>query len=495
MAVQRGSSRTFNSVEFTTALDLETGRRVPPQDLLAEKAVLGSLMLNNGSFSEVLDLLLPEDFYSPANEQIYDAMFQLLSDGSPIDQITVIDKLTKTGKLEQIGGADTVIDIVEQAGTSANIEYYAEIVKNMSILRRLIQTGARIEQLGYTTEGSDVNEALNIAQESVYKLGMNSGQQEYTTATNVLTNTLKKIEELRKTSGKLTGVPTGLIDIDNVLHGLKPGQMVVIAARPGVGKSTLANNIAITAAIHNKIPTIMFNLEMAQEEIMMRILSAELSIEHGSLTKGTVKPEEMQRIEQFANTLRGTDNSPIPLYIDDSPNISMPSIRTKSRQILSEFEGKTSNDRKGLIIIDYLNLMSSGERSESRQQEVADISRKLKLLAKELQVPVIAITQISREAEKQSSSGRPKMSHLRESGAIEQDADIVILIHQEYVKQNEGEEGGKRVRKPEAEIIIEKNRSGQTGVYQVVGQLNYCRFNNFSRDVSEQGSENNAPQF
>jgi replicative DNA helicase len=444
-----------------------------PHDEDAERAVIGALLLNPDAFSDVIDILQPVDFYSPNHEIIYRAEIDLFADGEPVDAITLVDKLTKIGELTKIGGANAIHDIVGGVMSTANIAYYANIVAERALLRRIIRAGTRIEQLGFTTEGADVQNALNIAQEEVYALANNAGASDYVTIKQGLVATREQIE-LAQSGGGASGVETGLTALDNYLHGLKGGQMVVIAARPGVGKSVLSLDIARYAAIRNRIPTIMFNLEMAYPEILMRLLSAEKSISQENLQNGKLSDEEWQRIEQFERSLVDKEGHEVPLYVDDSANMSMMQIRTKCRRLASTKQGL------GLVIVDYLQLMSSNERIENRQQEIAGFSRKLKLLAKELDVPIIAISQLNRGSEMRGDK-TPQLSDLRESGAIEQDADVVLLIHREemYHKDDEDE----KARPGEADIIVAKNRAGRTGHIVVSAQMQYSRFRNMAREV------------
>ncbi|MDR1861883.1 MAG: replicative DNA helicase [Candidatus Ancillula sp.] len=463
------------------AVENLAGVRVAPQDLNAERAVLGALLISwspkNDAFGDVVELLKPEDFYSGQHQIIYEATTRLFAAGQPVDAITIVDYLGKMGNLEKVGGADTIADLVGTSTTTANVEFYAKIVKNKAILRRLIEVGTRIEQLGYITGEEDIQNVIDIAEEEVYSLCDNASTSDYVSLNQGMDETWRIIENA-KMSGRIDGVPTGLTMLDDCLGGLKPGQMVVVAARPGVGKSTLANGIAQTAAIHNKIPTIIFNLEMGYPEVMLRIISSELSIDHGDLRKGTLKDEEWERLEQFQSRLVDEHGVDLPLYIDDSANMSLMQIRTKCRRLSSSDQGL------GLIIVDYLQLMQSDQRGIPRHEAVADISRKLKLLAKELKVPVIAIAQLNRSSEARSD-GKPQLSDLRESGAIEQDADVVILIHDESKRhtREEREADPEKCHVGLAEIIVAKNRAGRTADFEVSAQLNYSRFRDYKHEL------------
>lgn len=443
--------------------------RTLPHDLDAERSVIGALLLDQDSFSDVVEILEQHDFYSPAHEVIYQIQLQLFSDAKPVDSITVVDALLKSGDLERVGGREYIADLASNVISTANVTYYAKIVKDHSTLRQVIAAGTRIQQAGYTTEGQDAETAIDIAESAVFELTHKGNSQDYVSLREGLV-TAKEVIRSAQNSGEVDGVPTGVKMLDNhYLHGLKPGQMVVVAARPGVGKSTLALDIARCAAIRHKIPTIIFNLEMAYPEILLRLLAAEKEIDHGSLQNGRLTETEWERIEQFERSLTDTNGNEIPLFIDDSANISLMKIRTKCRRLFSRFDKGI-----GLVIVDYLQLMSSGQRVESRQQEVADMSRKLKLLAKEIGVPIIAISQLNRGSEARGDK-RPQLSDLRESGAIEQDADVVLLVHREEMYHTQDEEDEK-ARRGEADIIIAKNRAGRTGDFEVLAQLQYSRF-------------------
>ncbi|MDR2508891.1 MAG: replicative DNA helicase [Candidatus Ancillula sp.] len=447
-----------------------------PHDLDAERSVIGALLLDQDSFADVVDTLSPKDFYSPQNEIIFDIELQLFSAAKPVDSITVVDALSKAGVLEKVGGREFIADLAANVISTANVTYYANIVKEHATLRNIIAAGVRIQQVGHTTEGRDAKNAIDIAESEVFALSHSDTNQDYVSLREGL-GAAKDIIRSAQSSNGLDGVPTGLKMLDNhFLHGLKPGQMVVVAARPGVGKSTLALDIARKAAIGKKIPTIIFNLEMAYPEILLRLIAAEKEIDHGNLQNGRLSDGEWQRIEQFERSLLDSDGNEIPLFIDDSANISLMQIRTKSRRLFSKFDKGI-----GLIIVDYLQLMSSGMRVESRQQEVADMSRKLKLLAKELGVPIIAISQLNRGSETRGDK-RPQLSDLRESGAIEQDADVVILVHREEMYHNRDDDDEK-ARRGEADIIVAKNRAGRTGDFEVLAQLQYSRFENKLSDI------------
>jgi replicative DNA helicase len=451
----------------------ELDTRVPPQDLDAERAVVGALMLNSNAFADVIDILDADDFYSAKCGAVFQAALDLFADGEAVDAITVSDKLKSKGELEKIGGALGVHEIVQSTPSTANIAHYAGIVRKKSTMRKIIRAGAKIEQLGYLAD-DDVENAINIAQNETYELSENSSASDLRKLVDLVAPTKAVIQEARN-SDQIDGVPVGIRQLDEILHGLKGGQMVVVAARPGVGKSTLALDIARNATIRGNIPTIIFNLEMSHTEIVMRLLSAETAIDHGKLRRGNLDNMEWQRVESFESRLVDANGNSVPLYIDDSANMSMMQIRTKCRRLAS------SNAGLGLVIIDYLQLMSGSGKVESRQQEVAGLSRRIKLLAKELNIPIIAISQLSRASE-QRTDKRPQLSDLRESGAIEQDADIVLLVHREEMYHHHDDDPAK-ARPGEADIIIAKNRGGITAEVAVSAQLQFCRFVPLAREL------------
>lgn len=378
--------------------------RLPPQDVHAEQSVLGGMLLSKDAIADVVEALKPHDFYRPAHETVYDAILNLYGRGEPADAITVADELTKRGELARIGGQAYLHQLISAVPTAANAAYYAQIVAERAVLRRLVDAGTRIVQMGYG-HGGDVADIVNAAQAEVYGVTSNRSSEDYVVLGSLLEGAVDEIEHASGSGGELVGVPTGFADLDELTNGLHAGQMVVIAARPAVGKSTLALDFARAAAIRHKMTAVLFSLEMSKVEITMRLLSAESSVQLQKLRKGTVGPDDWQRL---ARTMG--DVSDAPLYIDDSPNMSLMEIRAKCRRLKQRHNLK-------LVIIDYLQLMSSGRRVESRQQEVSEFSRALKLLAKELEVPVVALSQLNRGPE-QRTDKKPMVSDLRESGCL-----------------------------------------------------------------------------
>ena len=582
--------------------------RLPPQDVHAEQSVIGGMLLSKDAIADCVEGLKGVDFYRPAHELIYDAILDLYSRGEPADAITVSDELTKRGDLTRVGGQAYLHQLISSVPTAANAGYYAQIVAERAVLRRLVDAGTRIVQMGYGQGGGDVADIVNAAQAEIYAVADKRGGDDYAVLGDVLEATVDEIEHASGRSGEMTGVPTGFTDFDNLTNGLHPGQMIVVAARPAVGKalaldtvlptpsgwttmgdvavgelvlgadgrptrvtratdvmtgrpcfevefsdgsvivadaehqwlvtvdsldivlttaqirgrlssgrlvsicrepaadasaigaatwklsairpmesvpvrcievddethlylagesmipthnSTWGLDIARSAAIKHKMATVLFSLEMSRTEITMRLLSAEASIQLQNMRKGTMRDEDWTRLARTMGEV-----SDAPLFIDDSPNMSLMEIRAKCRRLKQQHNLR-------LVIIDYLQLMSSGKRVESRQQEVSEFSRALKLLAKELEVPVIAISQLNRGSE-QRTDKKPQMSDLRESGSIEQDADMVILLHRESMYERESPREG------EADLIVAKHRNGPTDTITVAFQGHYSRFTNMA---------------
>lgn len=430
--------------------------RTPPHDLLAEQSALGGMLLSKDAVADVVEAVRGYDFYVPKHEIIYDAVLALYARGEPTDVITVTDELTKIGELARAGGAEYLHTLTSLVPTAANAGYYAAIVAEKALLRRLVEAGTRITQMGYKAEG-EVLDLVNSAQAEIYAVTGTQEADDYIPLTEAVTSAIDEIEAAKGKDGSMTGVPTGFTELDELTNGLHPGQMIIVAARPALGKSTLALDFARAAAIKNNQPAILFSLEMGRSEIAMRLLSAESSVPLQDMRKGMVNQADWKTIA----ATRGRIND-APLYIDDSPNMTLVEIRAKCRRLKQRVGLK-------LVVIDYLQLMTSGKRVESRQQEVSEFSRALKLLAKELQVPVVALSQLNRGPE-QRADKLPALSDLRESGSIEQDADVVILLHRDSVYEKTSSRPG------EADLIVAKHRNGPTKTVLVTFQGMYSRF-------------------
>lgn len=439
--------------------------RVPPHDDDAEMAVLGGMLMSKDAIGEVSQMIDVTDFYQPKHQTVYEAVIDLFSASQPVDIVLVANELLKSGELDKVGGTDYLHSLVASVPTAANATYYARIVHQRAILRNVIATGTKIAQLGYAAEGSQAEDVVNLAQAEVYEMSVGKVRQDYAAIGPVVQDALSHLDKLQ--NGQVeSGVPTGFRDIDDLTQGLQPGQMVVVAGRPAMGKSTFAVDFARSASLRHGMTSIIFNLEMSKVEVAKRIIAAESGIELSVLNHPKqITPERWNVLNDCWHRVREA-----PLFIDDSPNMSLMEIRAKCRRL------KQTSDLK-LVIIDYLQLMSSGKRVESRQQEVSEFSRALKLLAKELEVPVVALSQLNRGPEMRNDR-KPQLSDLRESGSIEQDADVVFLVHRPDYYDKEDRPG-------QADIIMAKHRNGPTKTFPLVFQGSTSRFQDMAPDYAQ----------
>lgn len=435
--------------------------RTPPQDVAAEQSVLGAMLLNKDAIADVLETLKPHDFYRPAHEEIFEAVLDLYSRGEPVDAITVAAELTRRGEIGRVGGHVYLHELVASVSVAANAAYYAEIVREKAVLRRLSEAAMKVAQLAYRGQGN-VNDIVDQAQQAVYDVAEGKASEDYQPLAELMEPTLDEIEAIGSRGSAMAGVPTGFVELDDMTNGLHSGQMVIVAARPGMGKSTLGLDLARSASIKNGLCSAFFSLEMTKSEIVMRLLSAEANVPLSHIRKGDMSDDDWERL-----AARVSQVSSAPLFIDDSPNLTMMEIRAKARRLKQKHELQ-------LVVIDYIQLMSSGRKVESRQLEVSEFSRQIKLLAKELEVPVVALSQLNRGPE-QRTDKRPQISDLRESGSLEQDADIVILLHREEAYNRDTNRIG------EADFIVAKHRNGQTGDISVSFQGRYSRFANMPK--------------
>ena len=459
MTVQAERSAVAESDAHNAA---EYGRQ-PPQAIEAEQSVLGGMLLSKDAIADVLEKLRPHDFYRPNHQSVYEAILDLYGRGEPADAVTVAAELDRRGQLRRVGGAPYLHTLISTVPTAANAGFYAGIVAEKALLRRLVEAGTRVVQYGYAgAEGADVAEVVDRAQAEVYDVTDRRMSEDYVPLEELLQPTMDEIDAIASAGGMSKGVPTGFTDLDEITNGLHPGQMIIVAARPGVGKSTLGLDFMRSCSIKHQLPSVIFSLEMSKTEIVMRLLSAEAKIKLGDMRSGRMSDDDWTRLAR-----RMSEISEAPLYIDDSPNLTMMEIRAKARRL---------NQKAGLklVVVDYLQLMTSGKKHESRQQEVSEFSRNLKLLAKELEVPVIAISQLNRGPE-QRTDKRPQVSDLRESGSLEQDADMVILLHRPDAFERDDPRGG------EADLILGKHRNGPTATITVAHQLHLSRFTNMAR--------------
>jgi len=443
--------------------------KVPPQNIDAEQWVLGALFLDREALYKVSRSLRPEDFYLEGHRLIYKAILDLDEAGAAPDLITVTDRLRQQGNLEKVGGATYVASLAGLVPTSANAEHHARVVEEKSLLRSIISIANRVAGMSY--EGEDEAERLiDEAERMLLELGARRSSSVFTPMDRVLVEIFRIIEDRFRNKGKINGVLTGFVDLDRLCCGLQPGDLIIVAGRPAMGKTSLGMTVAHQAALNNRVPTAVFSLEMSKAQLVQRVLCSEAMVDMQKVRSGSLSETDWNKMAEAAARLAG-----IPLYIDDSPGLSVRQVRAKARRLKAE-------KGLGLIVIDYLQLMQGSSRSENRQQEIADISRSLKALAKDLEVPVIALAQLSRSVE-QRDKKRPIMSDLRESGSLEQDADIVMFIYREEYYKPDTEKRGI------AEIIVAKQRNGPTGTVELAFLKEYTRFMNLARQADSGPAE------
>ena len=441
---------------------MELGK-VPPHDIEAEQAVIGSMLTDMEAVTSSIETLKPEDFYREDNKLIYSAMLNLYNRAEPIDLITVKAELESMGKFEQVGGIEYLAELPEKVPTTANANKYIKILEDKATLRKLIKTANEIIELGYDPT-EEVEDIMEGAEKKIFNLMQDKNQKGYTPIKDILVESFNNLEELYNRKQHITGVPTGFIDLDYRTAGLHGSEFILIAARPAMGKSAFVLNIAANAALKADVPVVIFSLEMSKDQMVNRILCSEAMVDSNKVRTGKLEEEDWAKLAEKIGPL-----SEANIYIDDTPGISIMEIRARCRKLKME-------KNIGLVIIDYLQLVqaSSQKRGGSREQEISEISRSLKILAKEINVPVIALSQLSRAPE-QRPDHRPMLSDLRESGAIEQDADIVMFLYRDDYYNEESE------KKNIAEVIIAKHRSGSTGTVELLWLGNYTKFANIEK--------------
>ena len=445
---------------------MELGK-VPPHDLDAEQAVIGSMLTDKDAVMAAVEKLNPDSFYREDNKLIFEAIINLYNASQPIDLITVKDELTSMGSFEKIGGFEYLAILPDKVPTTANVEKYIDIVEEKATLRKLIKTANEIIELGYNP-GEDVEEIMAGAEKKIFDIIQNKNQKSYTPIKDVLVESFTKLEELYNQKSKITGVPTGFADLDNQTAGLHGSDLILLAARPAMGKTAFALNIAAHAAIRENVPVALFSLEMSKDQLVNRILCMEAMVDSNKVRTGKLEEDDWTKLAGVVGPISDSG-----IYIDDTPGISIMEIRTKCRKLKMEKD-------IGLIVIDYIQLIqgSGNRKNGSREQEIAEISRSLKILAKELNVPVIALSQLSRAVE-QRPDHRPMLSDLRESGSIEQDADIVMFLYRDDYYNQDSEE------KDISEVIIAKHRGGSTGTVKLLWMGNYTKFVNLARGYDD----------
>ena len=436
--------------------------KIPPNDIEAEQAVLGSMLTDKDATIAAIEVLKEDDFYREDNKIIYRAILNLYNRAEPIDIITLKAELTSMGKFEATGGLEYLADLPERVPTTANVDKYINIVKEKSILRNLIKTANEIITLGYDPT-EEVEDIMDTAEKKIFNIMQSKNQKGYTPIKDVLIDTFAELEKLYNQKQHITGVPTGFADLDYKTAGLHGSDLVLIAARPAMGKSAFALNIAANAAIKAKVPVAIFSLEMSKEQMVNRILCSEAMVDSNKVRTGKLHEQDWGKLAAALGPLSESE-----IYIDDTPGISVMEIRAKCRKLKLE-------KNIGLVVIDYLQLIQgTNKRVGSREQEISEISRSLKILAKEIDVPVIALSQLSRAPE-QRPDHRPMLSDLRESGAIEQDADIVMFLYRDDYYNEDSD------KKNIAEVILAKHRAGSTGTVELLWLGNYTKFVNIDK--------------
>lgn len=435
--------------------------KVPPHNLEAEQAVLGAIMLEPEAGSSVFEMLQPDDFYRDNHRIIFSALRDLFEKGDPIDLVSVAESLRQQGRLEQVGGIGTISEIARSVPSAANVDYYAKLISEKALLRQLIRATSSILERGYEP-GEEARSLLEEAEKLILDLSRRRVQDGYSFIRDVLLETFEKIEYLYAHKGSLTGVPTYFTELDRMTSGWQPSDMIIIAARPSMGKTAMVLNMAQNAAVRAKVPVAIFSLEMSKEQLVQRMLCGEAMVDQQRVRTGELLDSDWPKLTRAVGPL-----SDAPIFIDDTVGISLAELRSKSRRLKMEHN-------LGMVIIDYLQLLSVGKRTESRQQEVAQISRTLKGLARELQIPVVALSQLNRGVE-QRQDKRPIMSDLLESGAIEADADVISFIYRdEYYNPNSEKKGI-------AELIIAKHRNGPVGTVELGFLKEFTKFVNLDR--------------
>jgi replicative DNA helicase len=442
-------------------IDIQTLGRIPPHSLEAEQSVLGAMIIDKEAINTAVETIRPEDFYKEANKEIYETILELYNRNEPVDLITLSEELKKRGTLENVGGINYLTSLSGSVATTANVKYYCDIVEEKSILRRLIKSCDEIITKSFE-DAEEVNSIIERAEKSIFDITQGRNNEGFSPIKEVLLDSFSRIEEMSMNEGGLTGLTTGFLDIDEKLSGLQKSDLILLAARPSMGKTALGLNIALNSAIKGNGHVAIFSLEMSKEQLVQRMLSSVSHVNLQKIISGRLDEDEWVKIVQAMGPLSSTN-----IFIDDTPGISIMEMKAKCRKLKIE---------KGLdlVVVDYLQLMQSDSPSESRQQEISSISRGLKALAKEMECPVLALSQLSRAPELRSDH-RPILSDLRESGAIEQDADIVMFLYRdEYYNEDTD-------KKNIGEVIIAKHRNGPTGTVELLWMGQFTKFVNLEK--------------
>ena len=439
---------------------------VPPYNLEAEESVLGACLLSREAMANVLEVIRSDDFYKPAHTEMFNAMLELYGRGEPIDAVTLAEELRRRGTLEPLGGKPYIFTLVQTVPTAGSAVHYARIVEENALLRRLIDAAHNISELGYSVP-EDVESAIDYSEDLIYKVSQRRDSQDFQPLRDLLTENMEIVEKLYERGSSITGLPTGFTELDNITAGLQSSNLVVIAARPAMGKSAFAVSIAQHVAVDQNTPVVIFSLEMSKSELVQRLMCSEARVDSNRLRRGSLQDADWPKLSHALGRL-----AEAPIFIDDTASVTIMEMRAKCRRLKAKHG-------LGLVIVDYLQLMQpafANRRGDNRVQEVADISRSLKILARELDLPVIAVSQLSRNVEHRTDK-RPMLADLRDSGSIEQDADIVIFIYRDEVYNPDSPQKGI------AEIHIAKHRSGPIGKVDLAFLQHYTKFANLARSL------------
>lgn len=441
----------------------QTLRHVPPHSIEAEESLIGGVLLDNTALDRAVEILIPEDFYREAHRKIIRAMLDLNDRHEPVDLVTLLDTLRSRNELQEVGGAAYLAELTERVPTAANVEYYARIVKDKAVLRGLIQTTNEIATRCYEKQG-DVASFLDEAEHRIFEISERKSRPSFFRVRDIVVESMKAVEQLYERKELVTGVPTGYVDLDRKTAGLQAGDLIIVAGRPSMGKTALALNISQYAALENGVGVAVFSLEMSKEQLVFRMLCSEARVDQSKVRAGFAADRDYPKLAIAADRL-----AEAPIYIDDTPALSVLELRAKARRLKRERQANL-----GLVVVDYLQLMR-GVTTDNREQEISSISRSLKALAKELSIPVMALSQLNRQVETRADK-RPLMADLRESGAIEQDADVIMFLYRPWVYDP------KNADEREAEVIIGKQRNGPTGTVPLTFFAEHTRFENRADD-------------
>ncbi|MGE0825818.1 MAG: replicative DNA helicase [Candidatus Binatia bacterium] len=442
-------------------------RKVPPQSLDAEESVLGGILLDTNALDRTVEMMSDEDFYREVHRKIFRAMLALSEKGEPIDLVTLTDALKARGELADVGGATYLAELLDKVPSAANIAHYARIVREKAVLRSLINVSNEIASRCYNGE-EDIERFLDEAERLIFEVSEKRIRPAFSKMSEMIMDTVKAVERLYERKELVTGVPTGFLDLDRMTAGLQPSDLIIVAARPSMGKTAFVLNIAQYVALHTNTAVGVFSLEMSKEQLVMRMLCSEARVDNAKVRTGYLGERDFPRLAMAAGRL-----AEAPIYIDDTPAQNVLEVRAKARRLKREAD-------IGLVVIDYLQLMRGLTSQENRTQELSEISRSLKSLAKELGVPVIALSQLNRQVE-QRADKRPMMSDIRESGSIEQDADVIMFIYRDEVYKADSQDEGV------AEIVVGKQRNGPTGTVRLAFRREYTRFDNLVQDMDGPG--------